>query len=173
MLQKLGERDLETEGWRRSKLGFRETTRWIYRQWNARHRRHSGDGGRDASVLWKHEWGTNLSAPSGRGRGRDQDDDVVSQRHSAAVHNGDRDVSYDGTLSVEGRKKSVSSFLRGRSGMAGWAGYWARQGGLRPGKLLLFFLLLSFSYFCFVFWISSLIFNLFCRDFKFMTSSTI
>jgi hypothetical protein len=35
--------------------------------------------------------------------------------------------------------------------MAGRAGYWARQGGLRLGKLLLFFLLLSFSYFCFVF----------------------
>jgi hypothetical protein len=118
------ERDLETEGWRRSKLGFRETTRWIYRQRNARHRRHGGDDGRDASVLWKHEWGTNLSTPSGRGRERDQDDDVVGQRHSVAVHNGDRDVSYDGALSLGGRKKkSVSSFLRGQRGMAGWSGY--------------------------------------------------
>jgi hypothetical protein len=94
----------------------------------------------------------NLSAPSGRGRRRDQDDDVVSQSHSTTVHNGDRDVSYNGALSLGGRKKkSVSSFLRGRSGMAGRAGYWARQGGLWPGKLLLFFLLLSFSYFYFVF----------------------
>jgi hypothetical protein len=50
-------------------------------------------------------------------------------------------VSCDGALSLRGRKKkSVSSFLRGQSGMAGQAGYWARQGGLQPGQLLLFFL---------------------------------
>jgi hypothetical protein len=38
MLQNLGERDREIEGWRWSELGFRETTRWIYRPGRGRNR---------------------------------------------------------------------------------------------------------------------------------------
>jgi hypothetical protein len=50
-------------------------------------------------------------------------------------------------VAIRRKKKSISSFLPRRSGMADPAGHWARQGGLRPGKFLsLFSSFNSFSF---------------------------
>jgi hypothetical protein len=56
---------------------------------------------------------------------------------------------------IRRKKKSASSFLPHRSGMADRAGHWARQGGLNRWAtvpflpLSLFFLFIFFSYFLF------------------------
>jgi hypothetical protein len=79
-------------------------------------------------------------------------------------------VALAGTVAaIRRKKKSASSFLPHRSGMADRAGHWARQGGLNRWAMVpflphsFFFYSYSFPIFCFTVLDSNLNSNLFCR----------